>query len=60
MAVFLCRECSRKMVSLHEKAATGKLTGVYRKYNTFKFGYIAKCEAAHFLLSTESHHHHPS
>ncbi|CAA7022062.1 unnamed protein product [Microthlaspi erraticum] len=50
-------ECSRKMVSLHEKAATGKLTGVYRKYNTFKFGYIAKCEAAHFLLSTESHHH---
>uniref|UniRef100_A0A1J3K6C5 Cyclin-B2-1 n=1 Tax=Noccaea caerulescens TaxID=107243 RepID=A0A1J3K6C5_NOCCA len=50
-------ECSRKMVSLHDKAATGKLTGVYRKYNTFKFGYIAKCEAALFLLSTESHHH---
>ncbi|KFK40138.1 hypothetical protein AALP_AA3G335700 [Arabis alpina] len=35
-------ECSRKMVSLHEKAATGNLTGVYRKYNTSKFGYIAK------------------
>ncbi|KAF3500157.1 hypothetical protein F2Q69_00040468 [Brassica cretica] len=44
-------ECCRKMVSLHQKAATGKLTGVYRKYNTSKFGYIAKCEAAHFLLS---------
>ncbi|KAJ4876876.1 Cyclin-B2-1 [Raphanus sativus] len=44
-------ECCRKMVSLHQKAATGKLTGVYRKYNTSKFGYIAKCEAAHFLVS---------
>ncbi|CAN6863809.1 unnamed protein product [Brassica oleracea] len=44
-------ECCRKMVSLHQRAATGKLTGVYRKYNTSKFGYIAKCEAAHFLLS---------
>ncbi|CAH2051423.1 unnamed protein product [Thlaspi arvense] len=49
-------ECARKMVNLHQKAATGKLTGVYRKYSTFKFGYIAKCEAAHFLVSTESHH----
>ncbi|VVA99412.1 unnamed protein product [Arabis nemorensis] len=47
-------ECSRKMVSLHAKAATGNLTGVYRKYSTSKFGYIAKCEA-HFLVS-ESHH----
>ncbi|CAN7090287.1 unnamed protein product [Brassica rapa subsp. narinosa] len=44
-------ECCRKMVSLHQRAATGKLTGVYRKYNTSKFGYIAKCEAAHFLVS---------
>ncbi|CAH8390338.1 unnamed protein product [Eruca vesicaria subsp. sativa] len=44
-------ECCRKMVSLHQRAATGRLTGVYRKYSTFKFGYIAKCEAAHFLLS---------
>ncbi|KAF8112664.1 hypothetical protein N665_0062s0017 [Sinapis alba] len=44
-------ECCRKMVSLHQRAATGKLTGVYRKYSTFKFGYIAKCEAAHFLVS---------
>ncbi|KAG2277874.1 hypothetical protein Bca52824_060429 [Brassica carinata] len=30
-------ECCRKMVSLHQRAATGKLTGVYRKYNTSKF-----------------------
>ncbi|KAH0909191.1 hypothetical protein HID58_032512 [Brassica napus] len=44
-------ECCRKMVSLHQRAPTGKLTGVYRKYNTSKFGYIAKCEAAHFLVS---------
>ncbi|KAJ0265381.1 Cyclin-B2-2 [Hirschfeldia incana] len=44
-------ECCRKMVSLHQRAATGKLTGVYRKYNTSKFGYIAKCEASHFLVS---------
>ncbi|AEC06658.1 Cyclin B2;1 [Arabidopsis thaliana] len=48
-------ECSRKLVSLHQRAATGNLTGVYRKYSTSKFGYIAKCEAAHFLVS-ESHH----
>ncbi|KAL1225535.1 Cyclin-B2-1 [Cardamine amara subsp. amara] len=44
-------ECSRKLVSLHQRAATGNLTGVYRKYNTSKFGYIAKCEAANFLVS---------
>ncbi|CAH8361755.1 unnamed protein product [Eruca vesicaria subsp. sativa] len=44
-------ECCRKMVSLHQKAATGNLTGVYRKYSTSKFGYIAKCEAADFLVS---------
>ncbi|KAH0923224.1 hypothetical protein HID58_023242 [Brassica napus] len=44
-------ECCRKMVSFHQRAATGKLTGVYRKYSTFKFGYIAKSEAAHFLVS---------
>ncbi|XP_010514789.1 PREDICTED: cyclin-B2-1-like [Camelina sativa] len=54
---FYCRysedqlmECSQKLVSLHQKAGMGNLTGVYRKYNTSKFGYIAKCEAAHFLV----------
>ncbi|XP_012469236.1 G2/mitotic-specific cyclin-2 isoform X2 [Gossypium raimondii] len=46
-------ECSRFMVGFHEKAATGKLTGVHRKYCTSKFGYTAKCEAAKFLLQTQ-------
>lgn len=43
-------ECSRLIVGYHQNAATGKLTGVHRKYNTSKFGYAAKCEPAHFLL----------
>ncbi|CAH8315044.1 unnamed protein product [Eruca vesicaria subsp. sativa] len=48
-------ECSRRMVSLHQKAATDKLTGVRRKYSSSKFGYIAtKYEAAHFLLVSDS------
>ncbi|XP_015889577.2 G2/mitotic-specific cyclin-2 [Ziziphus jujuba] len=46
-------ECSRLMVGLHQKAATGKLTGVHRKYYTSKFGYTSKCEPAHFLLQTQ-------
>ncbi|KAF8101528.1 hypothetical protein N665_0204s0025 [Sinapis alba] len=49
------RECSRRMVSLHQKAASDKLTGVRRKYSSSKFGYVAtKYEAAaHFLLVSE-------
>ncbi|KAK4361454.1 hypothetical protein RND71_020406 [Anisodus tanguticus] len=43
-------ECSRLIVGFHQKAATAKLTGVHRKYNTSKFGYAAKCEPADFLL----------
>ncbi|KAL2551218.1 Cyclin-B2-1 [Forsythia ovata] len=43
-------ECSRLIVGFHQKAATGKLTGVYRKYNTSKLGFAAKCEPAHFLV----------
>lgn len=43
-------ECSRMMVRCHEKAGTGRLTGVYRKYNTSKFGYAAKCEPAKFIV----------
>ncbi|XP_059647388.1 G2/mitotic-specific cyclin-2-like [Cornus florida] len=43
------RECSRLMVRFHQKAGTGKLTGVYKKYNTCKFGYAAKSEPAQFL-----------
>lgn len=43
-------ECSRLMVTFHQKAGSGKLTGVFRKYNTHKFGYAAKTEPAQFLL----------
>nr|XP_016457127.1 PREDICTED: G2/mitotic-specific cyclin-2-like [Nicotiana tabacum] len=43
-------ECSRLMVSFHQKAASGKLTGVHRKYSTCKYGYAARCEPASFLL----------
>ncbi|KAF5453823.1 hypothetical protein F2P56_023541 [Juglans regia] len=46
-------ECSRLMVGFHQNAATGKLTGVHRKYCTSKFGYTAKSEPAHFLLDTQ-------
>ncbi|XP_057975474.1 G2/mitotic-specific cyclin-1-like [Malania oleifera] len=43
-------ECSMLMVILRQKAGIGKLTGVFRKYSTSKFGYAAKAEPAHFLL----------
>nr|XP_018626808.1 G2/mitotic-specific cyclin-2-like isoform X4 [Nicotiana tomentosiformis] len=43
-------ECSRLMVSFHQKAAIGKLTGVYRKYSISKYGFVAKCPPASFLL----------
>ncbi|KAJ0703597.1 putative cyclin domain-containing protein [Helianthus annuus] len=43
-------ECSRMIVGYHQKAAIGRLTGVYRKYNTLKFGYASKCEPAKFLV----------
>lgn len=46
-------ECSRLMVSFHQKSGTGKLTGVHRKYSTSKFGYAAKThQPANFLLET--------
>ena len=38
------------MVTFHQNAGTGKLTGVHRKYSTSKFGYAAKVEPANFLL----------
>ena len=44
------RECSRMMVAFHQNAGKSKLTGVYRKYNTRKFGFAAKAEPAGFLL----------
>ncbi|XP_021286399.1 G2/mitotic-specific cyclin-2-like isoform X2 [Herrania umbratica] len=43
-------ECSKLMVSYHQKAGSGKLTGVHRKYSAYKFGYTAKSEPAQFLL----------
>ncbi|OVA00604.1 Cyclin [Macleaya cordata] len=45
-------ECSRLMVTFHQNAGAGKLTGVHRKYSTFKFGCAAKSEPALFLLET--------
>lgn len=47
------RDCSRMMVSFHQKAGTGKLTGVYRKYSSWKYGYAAKMEPAVFLLEEQ-------
>ncbi|KAL6220792.1 hypothetical protein ACLB2K_008547 [Fragaria x ananassa] len=46
-------ECSSLMVGFHQKAATGKLTGVHRKFCTSKFGFVANCEPAKFLLQTQ-------
>ncbi|KAL0366481.1 UNVERIFIED_CONTAM: Cyclin-B2-3 [Sesamum radiatum] len=43
-------ECAKLMVSLHQKAGTGKLTSVYKKYNTSKYGYAARTEPAVFLI----------
>uniref|UniRef100_A0A7N0UPE2 Cyclin N-terminal domain-containing protein n=2 Tax=Kalanchoe fedtschenkoi TaxID=63787 RepID=A0A7N0UPE2_KALFE len=44
-------ECAKKMVMLHGRSATGKLTGVHRKYSTARFGYATGCNPAQFLLS---------
>jgi G2/mitotic-specific cyclin-B, other len=52
-SVFLFSECSRMMVDFHQKAGTGKLTGVHRKYSSFKFGCAAKVQPALFLLESE-------
>lgn len=46
-----CSECAKMMVSFHENAGTGKLTGVHKKYSTSKYGYAAKIEPAVFLLN---------
>lgn len=42
--------CSRLMVTYHQKAGTGKLTGVYKKYSSQKFGCATNSEPAQFLL----------
>ncbi|KAL5557411.1 hypothetical protein UlMin_039647 [Ulmus minor] len=46
-------ECSRLMAGFHQKAATGRLTGVHRKYCTSKYGYTSKSEVAQFLLEKQ-------
>ncbi|KAM0826250.1 hypothetical protein ACQ4PT_069002 [Festuca glaucescens] len=43
-------ECSNMMVQFHQIAGGGKLTGVQRKYSTFKFGCVTKVQPADFLL----------
>lgn len=43
-------ECSNMMVQFHQNSGGGKLTGVHRKYSTFKFGCVAKVEPADSLL----------
>ncbi|PHT55170.1 hypothetical protein CQW23_03656 [Capsicum baccatum] len=43
-------ECSKLMVSFHQKATVGKLTGVHRKYNISKYGNASRCEPVSFLL----------
>ncbi|XP_042431136.1 G2/mitotic-specific cyclin-2-like isoform X2 [Zingiber officinale] len=45
-------DCCRLLVDIHQKSGTGKLTGVHRKYSTFKYGFAAKTEPAEFLLDT--------
>ncbi|KAL5199972.1 hypothetical protein ABZP36_021175 [Zizania latifolia] len=47
-------DCSKMMVELHQKAGHGKLTGVHRKYSTFRYGCAAKSEPAVFLLKSVS------
>ncbi|GFS39389.1 cyclin B2;2 [Actinidia rufa] len=46
-------ECSKLIVSFHQKASTGRLTGVHRKYCASKFGHAAKCEPANFLVGRD-------
>ncbi|KAL0313899.1 UNVERIFIED_CONTAM: Cyclin-B2-4 [Sesamum angustifolium] len=43
-------ECAKIMVSFHQKAGSGKLTGVHKKYSTSKYGYAAKEQPAVFLV----------
>ncbi|XP_057977186.1 G2/mitotic-specific cyclin-2-like isoform X2 [Malania oleifera] len=43
-------ECSVLIVTFHQKAGTGKLIGLQRKYSASRFGFTAKYEPAKFLL----------
>ncbi|PHU15232.1 Cyclin-B2-2 [Capsicum chinense] len=52
--IFYNWECSKLMISFHQKAAVGKLTAVHRKYSTSKYGNAARCEPIFFLLEVRS------
>ena len=54
MVHLCCRDCSRMMVELHQRAAHEKLTAVHRKYSTFRYGCAAKSEPATFLLDARA------
>lgn len=41
------------MVALHQNAGNGKLTGVFRKYSTSKYGGAARMAPAVFLKDAE-------
>ncbi|XP_022012269.1 G2/mitotic-specific cyclin-1 isoform X2 [Helianthus annuus] len=43
-------ECSKMIVRYHQRAATGRFTAVYTKYNTSEFNYAANCEPAMFIV----------
>ncbi|KAK9112511.1 hypothetical protein Scep_020030 [Stephania cephalantha] len=46
--------CSSLMVNFHQKAKSGGLTAVYRKYSMLEFGHVARCEPAQFLLENNA------
>ncbi|KAI7740903.1 hypothetical protein M8C21_027220 [Ambrosia artemisiifolia] len=43
-------ECAKMMVGLHQKAGTGKLVAVFKKYSTSKYGHVARTQPADFIL----------
>ncbi|KAK9071788.1 hypothetical protein SSX86_008217 [Deinandra increscens subsp. villosa] len=43
-------ECSKMMVSLHQKSGKGRLVSVFKKYGTSKYGYTARTQPANFML----------
>ncbi|KAG6408493.1 hypothetical protein SASPL_131506 [Salvia splendens] len=45
--------CKTDGGALHQNAGKGKLSGVFKKYSTSKYGYAAKMEAAVFLKDAE-------
>ncbi|KAK4489906.1 hypothetical protein RD792_000554 [Penstemon davidsonii] len=46
-------ECAKLVVSFHQKAGNGKLTGVHKKYSTSKYGYASRVDPAVFLIDDE-------